>query len=74
MVLIGKGRLSPDIWPETSQQAKNIENRMKTMLNMGVIRWQKASKKANCLLALTSKEIKYMYAFLFHSDWCQQKW
>lgn len=26
MVLTGEGRLGPDIWPETLQQADNIEN------------------------------------------------
>lgn len=31
MVLTGERRFEPDIWPKTSEQAKNMENMMKIM-------------------------------------------
>ncbi len=38
MVLTGEGRLGPDIWPETTQQAESTESMLRTMWNVEAMR------------------------------------
>ncbi len=65
MVLTGKGRLGPDIWPETPQQAESIESMMRITWNTEALRRQKGRGKPNCPLAPTRKEARQVRALLF---------
>ena len=65
MVLIGKGRLGPDIWSKTPQQAESIENIIRITWNTKAIQQQKARGKPDYPLAPTGKETRYMRALLF---------
>ena len=71
MVLTGEGRLGPDIWPETPQQAESTESMMRITWNTEAMRRQKASGKPDCPLAPTGKEARHVRALLF-CDLCQQ--
>ena len=71
MVLTGKRRLGPDIWPETPQQAKSTESMMRITWNTEAMRRRKASGKPDCPLAPTGKEARHVRALLF-CDLCQQ--
>ena len=74
MVLIGKGRLGPDIWTETPQQAKNTKSMLIAAWNTEAMWWQNASRTLNSPLSLTGKEVKHVRALLI-CNWCQQnKW
>ena len=66
MVLTDKGRLGPNIWPETLQQAERTENIMRITCNTEAIQQQKVSEKPDCPLPLMGKETRYMYALLFY--------
>ncbi len=65
MVLTGKGRLGPDIWPEIPQQAESTESMMRTTWNAEAMWRQKGSGKPDCPLAPTGKEARYVCALLF---------
>ena len=65
MVLTGKGRLEPDIWPKTLQQAESTKSIMKTTLNKEAMRWQKASKRSDFSLFSTNKKTRHVRALLF---------
>lgn len=71
MVLTGKRRLGPDIWPKTPQQAKSTKNMIGAMWNMETMHWQKASGRLDFLLSLTNKKAKHIHILLFN-DFCQQ--
>lgn len=65
MILTGKRRLRPYIWPKNPQENKNTENIMRRTWITKLIQRQKASKKLKYLLAFWNKEIKHMRALLF---------
>ncbi len=65
MVLTGEGRLGPDIWSETLQQAKTTENMMRIMWNAEVMWRQKGSEKLDYPLAPIGKKAKHMRILLF---------
>ncbi len=65
MVLTGEGRLAPDIWPETPQQAESTESMMGITWNAEAIWRQKCSGKPDRPLALTGKEARYVRALFF---------
>ena len=64
MVLTEKGRLGPDIWPETSHQAKSTKSMMKITWNIKTMRLQKDSRTLESLLFPTNKEAKHVGALL----------
>lgn len=68
MVLTDKDRLGPDIWPETSQQAKSIESMMKTIWNTEAMRQQKASGMSDSLLSPDGNEIKHVRVLFWICD------
>ncbi len=71
MVLTGKGRLAPDIWPETPGQAESMESMMRTIWGMEANCRQKASGTPDSPLSLTGKEARHVRLLLF-CDWYQQ--
>ena len=66
MVLTGEGRLGPDIWPEIPQQAETTESIIRTTWNTEAMWQQKGSRKPECPLAPTGKEVKYICTLLFY--------
>ncbi len=65
MVLTGEGRLGPDIWPESPQQAKSTESMMRTTWNIEAMRRRKGSGKPDCPLTPTGKVVRHIHALLF---------
>ena len=60
MVLTGKGRPGPDIWPETPEQAESTEDMMRSIWGKEA-HWRcKASRIKSCLLSLSGKEARFM--------------
>ena len=60
MVLTGKGRLGPDIWPETPEQAEFTEDMMRSIWGKEA-HWQyKASGTKSCPLSSSSKEARFV--------------
>ncbi len=66
MVLTGEGRLGPDIWPETPQQAESTESMMRTTWNTEAMRRRKGSGKPDCPWAPTGKEARHLRALFFY--------
>ena len=61
MVLTSKGRPGPNIWPETPEQAKSIEDMMRSIWGKEAY-WQcKASGTKSCPLSPSNKEPRFMY-------------
>ncbi len=60
MVLTGSGRLSPDIWPETPDQAEGTEEMMRTVWAEEAHRRRKASGTKTCLLSPSGKEARHV--------------
>lgn len=72
MVLTGEGRLGPDIWPETPQQAESTESMMRATWNTEAMRRRKASGTSDCPLSPTGKEARHVRALFLICDWCQR--
>ena len=64
MLLTGKDRLGPDIWPETLQQAKSTKSMMRAAWNTEAMRWQNASKMLDSPLSATGGEARQVDAYL----------
>lgn len=60
IVLIDDGRLGLDIWPETLDQAKGIEEMMRTIWVGEAHCWQKASGTKTYLLSPFNKEARHI--------------
>ncbi len=73
MVLTGEGRLGPDIWPETPQQAESTESMMRTTWNTEAMWQQKGSGKLDYPFAPTSKEAKHVHALLLCDEFQQNR-
>ena len=60
MVLTGKRRLKPNIWPETPEQAKSTEDIMKSIWGKEA-HWQcKANATKSCPLSPSGKEARFV--------------
>ena len=60
MVLTSKKRLKPDIWPETLEQAKFIEDMIRSIWGKQA-HWQyNAIGTKSCLLSLSGKEVRFV--------------
>ena len=55
MILTGEGRLRPNIWPKTFQQAKSTKSIMRAVCNTKAMRRQNASGILDSPLSLTGK-------------------
>lgn len=60
MVLTGKGRLGPDIWPETPEQAESTEDMMRSIWGKEAHRQCKASGTKSCPLSPSGKEARFV--------------
>ena len=60
MVLTGKGRLGPDILPETPEQAKSTKDMMRSIWGKEAHRQYKASETKNCPLSPSDKEARFV--------------
>ncbi len=65
MVLTGNGRLGPNIWPESPDQAKGTEEMMKTVWAEEAYRRRKVSGIKTCLLSPSVKEARHMSPLIF---------
>lgn len=63
IIITGKRHARPDIWPETPEQVKNIEDMIRTIWSKEVYHKQKASGTKIYLLALSGKEAGHIYLF-----------
>ena len=60
IVLTGKGRPGPDIWPETPEQAESTEDMIRSIWGKEA-HWQsKTSGTKSCLLSPFGKEVRFM--------------
>ena len=60
MVLIGKRRLGPDIWPDTPEQAKSTEDMIRSIWGKEA-HWQyKTSGNKNYLLSSSGKKARFV--------------
>lgn len=64
MVLIGNKRLSPDIWPETPDQAKSTEDMMRTVWEKEVHYRQKISGTKTCLLTPSGRDVRHVSSLI----------
>ena len=64
MVLTGNRYLGLDIWPETPNQAKSIEDIMKIVWAKVTHCWQKVSRIKTCLLSSSGKEVGHISLFI----------
>ena len=69
MVLTGKGRPGPDIWPEIPKQAKSTEDMMRSIWGKETHRRCKTSGTKSCPLFPSGKEIRFVglsYYYSYH--------
>lgn len=67
MILIVKRCLSLDIWPKTSDQAKDIEDMMKTVWVKEAPYGQIVSKTKTCFLSPSNKKTKHINPLIFYN-------
>ena len=60
MVLTGKGRLGPDIWPKTPEQAESTEDMMRSIWGKEAHRQCKANGTKSCPLSPSGKETRFV--------------
>lgn len=65
MVLTGEGRLGPNIWPKTPEQAESTESIMKITWGAEANHRRKTSGMTDNPLSSTGKKVKYVYLLLF---------
>lgn len=66
MVLIGKGRLGPNIWPETADYAKSTENMIRVVWAKKAYHWQKASETKTIALSFSTQEARHVSLLTFY--------
>ncbi len=66
MVLIGKGRLGSYMGPETPYQAESTESIIRTTWNTEAMWQQKSTRKPDCSLTPTGKEVRHIRVLLFY--------
>ena len=60
MFLTGKGRLGPDIWPETLKQAESTKDMMRSIWGKEAYQRCKPSGTKSCPLSLSGKEARFI--------------
>ena len=60
MVLMGKGRLGPDIWPETPEQAESTKDMIRLIWGKEAHRQCRGSETKGCPLSFSDKEARFV--------------